>query len=265
MAKINLLRKSTSFDPKEASYRISLEVYSTENISKNVFIKQRLKNFVKNNFDDVFVAIATPAQLEDFDVDSPAADTSFYRTSKIDLISRNAAYLEEVFESVLSELQKLVDDHEALNALSADGLYIITANDVEFNTMPAHMHYRIPLVARPCGDNEVFTVSTIDYQRVSNENTALTGWLNYAGPDYKFKYNIDADTTLAPLWPPDTDKIGYWHLEVNGVTKEAPHILISADGIFWKENTLGDAPFPEDYVSPLNTGAELILVLDLLA
>jgi hypothetical protein len=81
MAKINLLKKSTAFDKDAGSYRMTLEVLSTENITKNVFVKQRLKNFVKNNFYDVFAAVSTPAQLEDLDEDTPSDSSSYYRTS----------------------------------------------------------------------------------------------------------------------------------------------------------------------------------------
>lgn len=268
MTKINLLRKSTTFDPSAGSYRMVLEVLSTENIPRHVFINQRLRNFVKNNFEDVFAAISTPAQLEDFDIDSPAAGTSFFRVYKIDLVSRNAAYLEEVFESILSELQKLVDDYTALSNLTADAIYTITADSVEMNTAIVHTHYRLPLVAEPSGTNEIFDDSGTNYHRVASQDTDKTGWLNCVTGDplgYKFKYNIAADTTLAALWPPTSDKIGYAHLELNGVTHST--VLLTPDGIYWKENTEGEAPWPVDYVSSLNTspsGEVVRLLLDII-
>lgn len=268
MAKINLVRKSTSFDPTAGSYSIVLEVMSTENINKNVFIKQRLRDFIDNNFDDTFCAIATPAQMEDFDIASPAAGESYFRSDKIQLTSRNAAYLEQVFESILKELQKLLDDYESLNVLNTDGIYTITADQITFNDKSlVHTHYRIPLVAKPSGTSETFTVSTIDYQRVASQDTALPGWLNTSTPaGYKFKYNIAADTTLAPLWPLDADFIDLAHVEVDGITVGSPQILINADGIFWKNNTKGFAPWPEDYVDINDQGTETVtLVFDMVA
>lgn len=261
MAKINLLRKSTSYDKINQSYRLLLEITSTENIDKNLFIKQRFRNAIKNTFDDVFVAVATPAAIEELDINSPAPETSFFRASTIDLVSGNAAYLEEVFSSIVRELQKLVEDSESLNLLVTDGIYEITTDDIVINTDMVHTHYRLPLVARPCGDNSNYTDAGIDKQTVINQDTTLPGWLNsteLAG--YNFKYNIPRDTALSALWPIPTNKLQYAHLEVDGITWT--DVRITADGIFWKDNTKDSAPFPSDYISPSNVGTPAILVLD---
>lgn len=261
MAKINLLRKSTVYDINNQSYRLLLEITSTESINKNLFVKQRFRNSIKNTFDDVFVGVVTPALLEDLDIDSPAAGTSLFRSATIDLISRNAAYLEEVFTAIVRELQKLVEDNESLNLLVTDGIYEITADDIIINTDMIHTHYRLPLVARPCGDNEVYDDAGTERQRVANQDTDLPGWLNSSElADYKFKYNIAEDTALSALWPIPTNKLQYAHLEVDGITWV--DVRITADGIFWKDNVKDAAPFPSDYVSPSSTGTPAILVLD---
>lgn len=265
MARINLIRKSNVYDSQAGSYKMQLEVISTENIAKDVFIKQRLRNFVKNNFEDVFSAVSTPAQIEEFDVNSPRAGDSFFRTSIIELVSRNPEYLEKVFQSILRELQKLIEDIEALEALKTDGVYSITAEDVNVNDKAlVHTHYRIPLVARPSGTNEVYVDGETSYHRVADEDVDLVGWLNNVSPaQYKFKYNIAADTTLSALWPPDDSLLSYAHLEVDGITIESPYIYITDTAIYWKENTLGNAPWPQDWVSISEPGTETItLVLD---
>lgn len=269
MTRINLLRKATTYDKGLSSYRLNLEVLSTENIPRAVFLKQRIRNFIKNNFDDVFAAVTTPAQIEDFDEDSPGTDSSYFRVYNIELISRNAAYLEDVFESVLVELQKLVDDYEAIQSLEPDAIYTISsASSIQVNTSIVHTHYRLPLTAEPAGDNETFTEADVDYHRVAAQDTDKPGWLNCISGDplgYKFKYNIAQDTALSAIWPPSADKISFAHLEVEGITTE--EVLITSAGVFWKGNELGDAPWPFDYVSPLNTspsGETLRLVLDLI-
>ena len=264
MARINLVRRNTSYDRSVLSYRTTLEVLSTENINKHVFVKQRIRNFIKNTFDDIFVAVATPVQMEDLDIDSPEDGTSFYRTSKIDLMSRNAGYLEEVVQAILRELQKLVDDKEALDVLITDGIYSVTADDVVYNdTSLAHVHYRIPLTAAPCGTNELFNGGA--NQRVGDTDASLEGWLNNSTDpvDYKFKYNIPQDSTLNDLWPPPEDKVDYAHLEVNGITQPPGEVKITALGIFWKQNGTGYAPFAEDYVDAEDPGTDPpLLVLD---
>ncbi len=266
MATINIRRKSSSFISNDGGYSIVLEVLSTEAINRNVFIKERLRNFVQNNFQDVFVGIATTAYMEELDIGSPATGESFYRSDAIQLTARDPAYLEEVFESILRELQKLCDDTEALAVLKTDGIYTIQANKIIFNDNSlVHTHYRIPLVARPSGTALTTTVDGTDFQSVTNQNTALPGWLNTSLPTgYKFKYNIAADTTLSALWPPTSDFIGLAHVEVDGISMEAPGVLINSDGIFWKNNVKGFAPWAQDYVDINDQGTETItLVLDL--
>lgn len=239
-----------------------LEITAAEGITKYAFVNQRLRNHIANNFEDVFCAVATPAQLEDFDVNSPATGSSFLRKHTIDLVSRNAAYLEDVFQSIVRELQKLVSDWEALNVLQEDGLYTISADDIEVNTAISHTHYRLPLVAAPAGLNELYDGNT--KQRVGSQNVNLPGWLNdttQAG--FNFKYNIDEDSALYLLWPPTADKIAYAHLEVNGITASTGDVKILSTGIYWKNNSYGFAPWAEDYVNSGDPGNDPpIIVLD---
>lgn len=242
---------------------MTLEITAAEGISKYPFVKQRIRNFIKYTFEDEFAAVCTPAQLEDFDVNSPSSETtSYFRVDKIDIQSRNAAYLEDVFNSILRELQKLVDDYESLNDLQPDGIYTITANTIEVNKAILHTHYRLPLVAAPAGLNEIYDSGT--KQRVASQNVNLPGWLNDTTQvGFNFKYNIAEDDALTLMWPPDTDKIGYAHLEVNGITQSASAVKITVDGIFWKDNTLGNAPWAEDYVNAGDPGTDVpVLVLD---
>jgi len=262
MAQLTLLRKSTVHDASLNAYRMVLEITAAEGMSKYAFVNQRIKDFIKNTFDDQFAAVCTPAQLEDLDMNSPAAGTSYYRTYQIDVQSRNAAYLEEVFQSIVRELQKLVSDYEALNVLQADGLYTITADTIDVNTAIIHTHYRLPLAAAPCGLNELYDGDT--KQRVASQNPSLQGWLNDTSePGFNFKYNIEQDSSLNVLWPPSADKIGYAHLEVNGITATINDVKITSDGIFWKNNNYGFAPWAEDYVNSGDPGNDPpVIVLD---
>lgn len=266
MAKINLLRKASSFDEKTTSYRLVLEIISTEDISKYVFVKQRIRNHAKNTFEDVFAAIATPNQLEDLEINSPGADSSFFLSNQVEIVTRNADFLEQVFDDIVSSLQRLVLDTESLNILEGDGIYEIEADHIEINMAIQHTHYRLPLYATPCGINEVYNDEGEDKHRVASQNVNLTGWLNCVSGDpvgYHFKYNIDTDQGLSPRWPIDSDKITYAHLEVNGISYN--DVLINADGIYWKGNDFSEAPWPADYVNSGDPGSDVnrvILVLD---
>lgn len=130
MANISILRKSVAFDEQLGSYRMTIEVTVADGITSKIFVNQRLRNFVKNNFEDVFVAVATPAQIEDFAEDAPLEGSSYFRTNKIDVISRNYDYLESVFDDIVWNIQKLITDQEALSILETDGTYTITSDDI---------------------------------------------------------------------------------------------------------------------------------------
>lgn len=269
MATINLLRKSTVFNKDLNSYRMILEVVSSEDITTKVFVNQRLRTAGKYTFDDVFVAVATPAQIEDLDEDSPNQYTSFYRTDTIDLVSRNADYINEVFDTIVSDLQKLVADTESLNILEADGLYTIQSTQIDVNMDIQHTHYRLPMTAQPCGLNTITTDGNGNQiQSVGSQDASLRGWLNTTGTDpvgYAFKYNIATDTSLSSLWPPDSTKIGYAHMEVNGIT--TGEVLFNSNGIFWRDNALGKAPWPQDWQSTSNPGSaqyQITLLIDLI-
>ena len=262
MAKINLLRTSNSYDKNMGSYRMQLEVISTEDITKHIFVKQRVRNFFKSNFDDLFAAVATPAQLEDFNIDAPNENSSYFRDSKIDIVSRNPKYLEEVFDEIISQLQKLVGDTEALNVLQADGIYQIDANHINLDMSILHTHYRLPLTAAPCGLNSV----TGEIQSVGSQDMNLQGWVNRVSTDptgYSFRYNIDKDSTLKALFPIETGKIQYAHIEVNGIT--TANLLFTGSQLYWKSNAVGYAPWPIDWTSTENPGSSehaIVLVFD---
>jgi hypothetical protein len=128
MITLNLVRRATDFDPAASSYRLTLEVNSAQNITSKVFVNQRLRNLSNNSFEDVFAAVATPAQLEDFDEDVPGPGTSYYRTNKIDILSRNADYLNDVYDDIVWQVQKLVDDMKALTKIENEVTVRITEN-----------------------------------------------------------------------------------------------------------------------------------------
>lgn len=131
MATITLNRESSTFDKQIASYRMRVTVTDADGINSKIFVNQRLRDAQKQTFDDIFVAVATMAQLEDFAADAPNEGTSYFRTSIIDVISRNADYLDDVFDDIIHNVQKLVADADALAVLTDNGTYEITANTVE--------------------------------------------------------------------------------------------------------------------------------------
>lgn len=126
MATLKITRRSTVRDDSNQSYRLTLEASEPNGITKYVFVKQRIRNFQLNTFEDVFAAVATPAQLEDFADETNLGgqqDTTYFRSDKIDIVSRNVAYLDEVFNSIMFEVDKLLKDVAALTLLGPEVHY----------------------------------------------------------------------------------------------------------------------------------------------
>lgn len=94
-----------------------------------IFVKQRIRNFAKDTIDDIFCAIATPTQLEDFAEDSPNQDTGYFRADQIELVARTPEMIQDVFNSILFEVKKLVVDLEALDQLEDAQVFLINATD----------------------------------------------------------------------------------------------------------------------------------------
>lgn len=126
---IHLTRLATTLEEGMQGYRTTLEA-TAEGMTKYVFVMQRIHNYSKQNFDDVFVAVATPAQIEDFAEDAPLEGSSYFRTYKIDLLSRTANHLEDVITDILGQLQDLVVNVEKLNELTPTAEYVITAGEI---------------------------------------------------------------------------------------------------------------------------------------
>lgn len=128
MAKsIQLAQQSTVPLPDISSLKLVVQAVNAQDMPDKIFIKQRIRNFAKGTFDDTFVAVCTPTQLEDFPEDSPNSETSYYRTNRIELIGRTAEVLRSVFDSIKYEVKKLVIDLNDMDTLDTAHVYNISA------------------------------------------------------------------------------------------------------------------------------------------
>lgn len=245
---------------------MSLEVTSSQNITRNIFVKRRLYT-ITGGFNDVFVAIATPEQIESLGVLAPTADTTFFLDSKITLLENTVEYLNAVLQEILQELQNLVIDVELIQNIEQSAIYTITSGNIQVNVYDNSTLYRLPLYALPCG----IPVNTNNIITISNVNPILPGWLPTSFNDpagYYFKYNIATDPNLPLIFPAAISKLSLAQIEKNGVIQNDGNVLINATGIYWRDNAFGLSPWPVDYVDPMNPGGfdestEVVLVLDI--
>ena len=131
MASITLTRKSTTYDKNLQCHRLKLVVSSATGITSSIFVKQRTKDPITKLTTDSTVAVASAFQLEDFGESSPLAGSSYFRASTADWISPNADYLEQVYNDVLNDIRRLLNEAEAMNMLATDDDVVITAEEIE--------------------------------------------------------------------------------------------------------------------------------------
>jgi hypothetical protein len=124
--KIQLSTTSSEFVPDLMSFKCIVTAINPEEMTDKIFVKQRIRNFAKDTFEDFFVAVCTPVQLEDFDADAPAEGTSYYRTNKIEIVVRTAEMVTTVVESLLYEVAKLVMDLNDMDDMVPEKIYQIT-------------------------------------------------------------------------------------------------------------------------------------------
>jgi hypothetical protein len=109
-------------------------VTSSEDIEKEVFVKQKLVNFLNDQNEEVFVAVCSPTQMEDLSKLTPTGNSSYFRTSKISLVANTPEHLQAIFDTLLYELHKLTVDIEVLAIQSEEAYYTITPSGaVELN------------------------------------------------------------------------------------------------------------------------------------
>jgi hypothetical protein len=127
MAKgIQISKQTTIWDPALLSYKLVVSVIGAQGMPEKIFVKQRIRNFSKQKFDDTFVAVATPSQLEDFHEDAPAEGSSYFRTNQIELVARTPEAISNIFESLLYEIKKLTRDLSDIELLSEAVVYNIS-------------------------------------------------------------------------------------------------------------------------------------------
>lgn len=126
MPNLTLTKKTPKYDVQLKSYSMTVEVASSEDMEKEVFVKQKLMNFLTDTVDEVFVAVCSPAQLEDLPTLAPVRGSSYFRAHSISLIANTPEHLQGIFDSILYELHKLTRDLNVLSNQNTSETYRIS-------------------------------------------------------------------------------------------------------------------------------------------
>ena len=107
-----------------------MTVTSAIDVTTKIFVKQRIHNPLTGKFNDVFKAVASPAQLVELPEDAPTDYCSYFRSNWADLIDTNADDLGGIVSDLLEEIVGLLNNLEALAALDGSKDYQITAEGI---------------------------------------------------------------------------------------------------------------------------------------
>jgi hypothetical protein len=124
---IQLYKQSTIPVSGISSMKLVVEARNNQEMTDKIFVYQRVKNFALGDFEDTFVAVCTPTQLEDFGENSPSDGSSYYRSNRVELVGRTPEMLQTVFDSLVFEVKKLVVDLTDMDNLTQAEIYNITA------------------------------------------------------------------------------------------------------------------------------------------
>lgn len=105
------LRRSTSTYDVSASqqaWRMVIEVVEANNVDPNIFLYDRRPR--SDEEQDVFLAVCSPVDLEDWPAAAPDASlqANFFRMADVDLITRNRDLLDLTWEGIVADATELV-------------------------------------------------------------------------------------------------------------------------------------------------------------
>lgn len=110
---------SNTVDGRTVAYRMVVRVVRTNNIDPNIFLYKRVLDALgPNPPKDVFMAVCTPVDLEEYNAGNPAPGDIYYRVADLDLMARNMEQLEDAWTLIKSDCDELVITLETLQTVT---------------------------------------------------------------------------------------------------------------------------------------------------
>jgi len=111
-------------------YRFTLEVLEAVGLPLEIFVYQRKPIISNTAYEDAFVNIASPGDLEEYPVGAPAcAAKPFFRLSVVDLVFRSISLAEDAWTAIQGDIDQLIETMKFMNNLSVE-------EEVSFGTAP---------------------------------------------------------------------------------------------------------------------------------
>lgn len=131
MKSVTITRREAK-STRPGNYRVDLTITSSSNITTFLFVKQRI-SLVDGTYDDTFVTVASPAQIEDIQQQSPAPGEFFFRDNTISLISSDPTLIQTLTNNILSDVQLTIQQSEDLDVLSSAETITVTDSAITYS------------------------------------------------------------------------------------------------------------------------------------
>jgi hypothetical protein len=140
---ITLIRRdadlTTVVSSSAITYETELEITGAVDLPKELFIKQRKQavninsvQFVEE-YTDEFRAICTAAQLEELPAYAPENKLGDFRDCKVAFRYTNPTFMQSILDSIIAEIQILIENLDALDTLRQTQVYNITSTSIEIS------------------------------------------------------------------------------------------------------------------------------------
>ena len=130
---IKLSKQESSGVPgRTQAYRLVLTVSETLGIDPELFLyARRTLNPTTNEQADVFIAVCSPSDLEEFPVGAPdpEADLPFFRLDSVDLLFRNIELKLETYNAIVQDFAELSRSMDAIAKLGPSSEIEFTFNE----------------------------------------------------------------------------------------------------------------------------------------
>jgi hypothetical protein len=119
------------------THETELEITGAVDLPKELFVKQRRQTVNINSvqfqeaYTDEFRAVCTAAQLEELPAYAPENKLGDFRDCKVAFRYTNPNFMQTILDSVIAEIQILIENLDALDTLQQSHVYNITATSIE--------------------------------------------------------------------------------------------------------------------------------------
>lgn len=117
---------------QDGCHRLRLWVSDYDDVDPNIFVYQRVPSVPEGpDPDDVFVNVASVADMEEYPRIEPGPDYPFFRLSSIDLVFRSVDIMDKVVARIKTDIRALLDNLAAIEELGDHSVWDFNAAEYE--------------------------------------------------------------------------------------------------------------------------------------